>query len=253
MSATLAQFTCCRVRINGLDPQAAVSVLLESRHGHPRRTHLCNAYTLALALRDREYRSLLNQADVNFADGHYVAMVGRRRGQSQMTERVYGPDLMLATLDQGRERGLRHYLYGASPETVEKLAESLTERLPGVQIVAAESPPFRPLTDAESSDLVDRVRELKPDIFWVGLGTPTQDRFVADYAARLNCTLAPVGAAFDFWSGNKPMAPEFARRHGLEWAYRLVTEPGRLWRRYLIGNPLFVFGVLTDRVRRHHR
>ncbi|MGH3646794.1 MAG: WecB/TagA/CpsF family glycosyltransferase [Micromonosporaceae bacterium] len=244
-----SEFTCCRVRITGVDPQGAVDTLLSSRHGQPRRTHLCNAYTLSLALRDRAYRELLNAADVNFADGHYVALVGRRRGQPQLTERVYGPDLMLATMDQGREHGLRHYLYGASPETVAKLSEALTERLPGVEIVAAESPPFRPLTDAESDDLVRRVGELKPDLFWVGLGTPTQDRFVAEYAARLGCTVVPVGAAFDFWSGNKRMAPKLVQRYGMEWAYRLATEPRRLWKRYLVGNPLFVYGVLTDRRR----
>ncbi|MGH3659065.1 MAG: WecB/TagA/CpsF family glycosyltransferase, partial [Micromonosporaceae bacterium] len=151
-------FVCCRVRINGLTPDTAVETLLDSRHGQPRRTHLCNAYTLSLALRDREYRELLNASDVNFSDGHYVAMVGRRRGQPQMAARVYGPTLMLDTLDRGRERGLRHYLYGASPSTVAKLAEALRERLPGVEIVAAESPPFRPLTGAESDDLARRVR-----------------------------------------------------------------------------------------------
>ncbi len=246
---THTSFICCRVRIDGLTPQTAVDTLLESRYGEARRTHLCNAYTLSLALRDKSYRDLLNAADVNFSDGHYVAMVGRRRGQPQLTERVYGPDLMLATMDQGRQRGLRHYLYGASPSTVAKLAESLRERLPGVEIVAAESPPFRPLTAEESDDLVRRVREAKPDVFWVGLGTPRQDQFVAEYAAKLDCTVVPVGAAFDFWSGNKPMAPAFVQRNGLEWAYRLATEPRRLWKRYLVGNPLFVWGVLTDRRR----
>ncbi|MGH3737427.1 MAG: WecB/TagA/CpsF family glycosyltransferase [Micromonosporaceae bacterium] len=241
------EFTCCRVRITGVDPRGAVDTLLTSRYGQPRRTHLCNAYTLSLALRDKAYRELLNGADANFADGHYVAMVGRRRGQPRMTERVYGPDLMLATMDAGREHGLRHYLYGASPETVAKLEAALSERLPGVEIVAAESPPFRPLTDAESDDLVRRAAELKPDLFWVGLGTPTQDRFVAEYAVRLGCTVVPVGAAFDFWSGNKPMAPKLVQKYGMEWAYRLATEPRRLWKRYLVGNPLFVIGVLTDK------
>ncbi len=244
------RFRCCGVLIDGLDPAGAVDALLESRFGAPRRTHLCNAYTLSLALRDREYQRLLNDADINFSDGHYVAMVGRRRGQAGMTERVYGPDLMLQTMDQGRARGLRHYLYGASPETVARLAAALRDRLPGVDIVEAESPPFRPLTAEESDDLVRRVHDLKPDVFWVGLGTPRQDQFVAAYAERLQCTVVPVGAAFDFWSGTKPMAPAFVRRHGLEWAYRLATEPRRLWKRYLVGNPTFVYGVLTDRWRR---
>ncbi|HEX6076230.1 MAG TPA: WecB/TagA/CpsF family glycosyltransferase [Micromonosporaceae bacterium] len=242
-----SRFICCRVRIDGLGRDAAVAALLDSRYGQPRRTHLCNAYTLSLALREPRYRRMLNESDVNFADGHYVAVVGRRRGQPQMTERVYGPGMMLDTLDRGRDRGLRHYLYGAAPETVAALAESLRARLPGVRIVAAESPPFRPLTDAEERDLIGRVQELRPDIFWVGLGTPKQDWFVAEYTARLATTVVPVGAAFDFWAGTKPIAPALIRRYGMEWAYRLATEPRRLWKRYLIGNPLFVYGVLTDR------
>lgn len=243
------RFRCCGVLIDGLEPAGATQALLGSRYGQPRRTHLCNAYTLSLAMRDSKYRDLLNAADINFSDGHYLAMVGRKRGQEAMTERVYGPDLMFNTMDKGRLTGLKHYLYGTTPETIARLKAALEEKLPGVDIVAAESPPFRPLTDAESADLVARVEELKPDLFWVGLGTPRQDQFVGDYAQKLRCTVVPVGAAFDFWSGNKPMAPKFMREHGLEWVYRFATEPRRLWKRYLVGNTMFVYGALTDKRR----
>ncbi|HZE39774.1 MAG TPA: WecB/TagA/CpsF family glycosyltransferase [Stackebrandtia sp.] len=243
------RFRCCGVLIDALEPHGAVQALLTSQHGTPRRTHLCNAYTLSLALRDAKYRDLLNAADINFSDGHYVAMVGRKRGMSEMTERVYGPELMYNTMSQGREQGLKHYLYGSSPETVAKLREALEEKLPGVEIVGAESPPFRPLTDEESVEMVRRITSLKPDIVWVGIGTPRQDEFVAEYADRLQATVVPVGAAFDFWSGNKPMAPKFMREHGLEWVYRFATEPRRLWKRYLVGNSMFVYGVVTDKRR----
>ncbi|CAM3223913.1 WecB/TagA/CpsF family glycosyltransferase [Stackebrandtia soli] len=243
------RFRCCGVLIDGYAPASAVNALLDSRHGTARQTHLCNAFTLSLALRDDEYRGMLNDADINFSDGHYLAKVGLKRGESAMTERVYGPDLMFNTMDAGRERGLRHYLYGASPETVAKLKVELEAKLPGVDIVAAESPPFRPLTSEEATELEKRVAEAAPDVFWVGLGTPRQDQFVHEYADRLACTLVPVGAAFDFWSGNKPMAPKFVQKNGLEWAYRLATEPRRLWKRYLVGNTMFVYGVMTDRRR----
>ena len=248
-SSEPGRFRCCGVLIDGLEPSGATQALLNSRYGQPRRTHLCNAYTLSLAMRDEQYRDLLNDADINFSDGHYLAMVGRKRGHTNMTERVYGPELMLNTMSQGRDAGLKHYLYGASESTVTKLKDNLEEKLAGVDIVAAESPPFRALTEDESAALVERVHETKPDIFWVGLGTPRQDQFVAEYAKKLQCTVVPVGAAFDFWSGNKPMAPEFVRKHGLEWAYRLATEPRRLWKRYLVGNSMFVYGVLTDKRR----
>jgi N-acetylglucosaminyldiphosphoundecaprenol N-acetyl-beta-D-mannosaminyltransferase len=243
-------FACCGVRIDAVTPAAAVGRMLESRHGKPRRTHLCNAYTLSIAVKDRDYRALLNESDLNFADGHYVAMIGRRRGHPQMAERTYGPALMLDTFDRGREQGLRHYLYGASPTTVAKLADRLAAKCPGAKIVGVESPPFRDLTPAEERELVDRVAAAEPDVFWVGIGTPRQDLFVARYAERLRCTIVPVGAAFDFHAGVKKAAPPFLQRHGLEWAYRLATEPRRLWKRYLIGNSVFIFGALSDRWRR---
>jgi len=243
-------YLCCSVRIDGYGPDAAVATLLESRYGQARGAHLCNSYTLALALRDPVYREVLNSGDLNFADGHYVAMVGRWRGQKDLTERVYGPDLMKRTMDLGRERGLRHYLYGAKPKTVQRLAEVLRERYPGVQIVGVESPPFRPLTEKEEAELAARVAEARPDILWVGTGTPRQDEFVARYTSMLRCTVVPVGAAFDFHSGNKKAAPRWIQRAGFEWLFRFAQEPRRLWRRYLIGIPVFIFGVVTDIGRR---
>ena len=176
LSHTPGRFRCCGVVIDGHAPDTATAALLESRYGTPRGTHLCNAYTLSLALRDEKYRAMLNEADINFSDGHYLAKVGKKRGHDAMTERVYGPDLMYNTMDAGREHGLKHYLYGASPETVAKLKTSLEEKLPGVDIVAAESPPFRALTTAELDELEDRVADAKPDLFWVGLGTPETGR-----------------------------------------------------------------------------
>jgi N-acetylglucosaminyldiphosphoundecaprenol N-acetyl-beta-D-mannosaminyltransferase len=133
---------------------------------------------------------------------------------------------------------------------VRTLAAALADRFPGAQVVGVESPPFRPLTDAEADELVERAEHAKPDVFWVGIGTPRQDEFVAAYAEQLRCTVVPVGAAFDFHAGVKAFAPPAVQKLGLEWAYRLVTEPRRLWKRYLLGNPVFVFGALTDRWRR---
>jgi N-acetylglucosaminyldiphosphoundecaprenol N-acetyl-beta-D-mannosaminyltransferase len=236
------------VRIDGIGPRAAVARLLDSMYGQARRVHLCNSWTLALAVRDREYRRILNESDLNFADGHYVAMVGRWRGHRDLTDRVYGPALMLATMDQGRSKGMRHYLYGATDATVSKLAATLRERYPGLKLVGVEAPPFRGLTPEEEDGLAARIADAKPDVIWVGIGTPRQDTFVARYAERLGCTLVPVGAAFDFNSGMKRSAPPLIQRAGMEWLYRFAKEPRRLWRRYLIGIPTFMFGVLSDLV-----
>jgi N-acetylglucosaminyldiphosphoundecaprenol N-acetyl-beta-D-mannosaminyltransferase len=243
-------YRCCGVRIDGLSPEAAVATMLQARYGYARAVHLCNSYTLALASRNEAYRRVLNAGDVNLADGHYVAMVGRWRGQKDMRERVYGPALMLATMDRGREVGLRHYLYGTTPETISRLVDRLNEMFPGIDIVGAEAAPFRRITAEEDEELADRVEKAKPDVMWVGVGTPRQDEFVAHHVARLPCTLVPVGAAFDFNSGTKRSAPRFIQRIGMEWLYRFAQEPRRLWRRYLIGIPVFIWGVLLDLVRR---
>ena len=239
-------YACCGVRIDGYGPDAAVHALLDSQYGVARGVHLCNSYTLALAFRDESYRHVLNAGDLNLADGHYVAMVGRWRGQADLTERVYGPTLMLSTMDRGREFGLRHYLYGTTDETLARLTAKLAELYPGLDIVGVEAPPFRRLNADEEDELVDRIEAAKPDILWVGVGTPRQDDFVAEYTARLGCTLVPVGAAFDFNSGTKRSAPRWVQRMGIEWLFRLAMEPRRLWRRYLIGIPVFMFGVVTD-------
>lgn len=239
-------FICSGVRIDEVGPEEATEVLLASRFGHALRFHLCNAYTLSLALRDRPYREMLNQSNYNFADGHYVAMVGRWRGSRLLRSRVYGPSLMLRTVAAGRRQGLRHYLYGGTPETVSLLAAALGERSAGARIVGYESAPFRDLTAEEEQRLIQRVHEARPDILWVGLGTPRQDKFVARYAEQLRCSVVPVGAAFDFIAGTKRSAPALAQRFGMEWLFRLTQEPVRLWRRYLFGIPTFLVGVLTD-------
>jgi N-acetylglucosaminyldiphosphoundecaprenol N-acetyl-beta-D-mannosaminyltransferase len=150
---------------------------------------------------------------------------------------------MLATARAGRNNGLRHYLYGSTPRIAASLAAQLAEFAPGIEIVGVESPPFRPLTEREEAELVERIRHARPNVVWVGLGTPLQDRFVDLFRDRLNTTLVAVGAAFDFIAGAKRQAPVWMQNRGLEWAFRLVTEPRRLWRRYLIGNASFMAGL----------
>lgn len=234
-------FLCCGVRIDALTLDAAADHILGwARAGGGRAVHLCNAYTLSLAHRDTSFRQALNRSHLNLADGMPLVWVGRRLGFGEMTGRVYGPHLMEAVLDRGRSNGLRHYLYGSTPSVVTRLAASLHRTYPGVEIVGVESPPFRPLRSEESRALVRRVRACRAEIVWVALGTPKQDRFLADFVAPLGTTAVAVGAAFDFLAGAKPQAPSVLQDHGLEWAYRLFREPRRLWRRYLLGNLTFL-------------
>jgi len=238
-------FVACGVRIDIAGFDNSVEAILDAPDRGGRAVHLCNAYTLSLARKDPAFAAALNQGDLNLPDGKPLAVLGGRLGLPR-SERVCGPDLMAAVLDRGRSRGLRHYLYGSTPGTIERLTGRIETLYPGVEIVGAESPPFRPLTADEREALIERVRAADPHVVWVGLGTPKQDHFVAEFRDELGATLVAVGAAFDFLAGLKPRAPQLLQRLGLEWAFRLATEPRRLWRRYLVGNASFVRGLLQD-------
>jgi N-acetylglucosaminyldiphosphoundecaprenol N-acetyl-beta-D-mannosaminyltransferase len=237
-------FRCCGIRIDAIPIDNAVNRLCTvSGANTGYAVHLCNAWTLALARRDPSLSAALNRGDLNLPDGTPLTWIGRRIGFSNMKRRVYGPDLMLATMRAGRRQGLRHYLYGSTPEVIEALQRRLIELVPGVNIVGGESPPFRALSAKEDGELIERLRQFQPDMVWVGLGTPHQDLFVDHFRYSLDATLVAVGAAFDFISGSKSQAPTWMQDRGLEWLFRLATEPRRLWRRYLIGNALFLAGV----------
>jgi len=192
------------------------------------------------ARHDPAFRAILNHSFLNTPDGMPMVWMGRLQGFRQMG-RVYGPDLMLRVCEYTCSRGLTHFLYGGAPGVAQELKVRLEAQFPGLKIVGACSPPFRPLTSAEAEDLARQVKALRPDIFWVGLSTPKQEKFMAQYWQRLEATLFfGVGAAFDFHAGRLRQAPRWMRRNGLEWLFRLGCEPRRLWKRYLKNNPLFL-------------
>ena len=202
---------------------------------------------------DPRFRELLNGSFLTTPDGMPTVWLGHAHGFSRMT-RVYGPDYMLALAGAGAGRGLRHFLYGGKPGVAEALAGSLRERIPGVEIVGTYTPPFRPLTEAEERELAAELQAVRADVLWVGLSTPKQERFMGEYGSRLPVQLmVGVGAAFDLLSGNLSEAPAWMKRSGLQWLYRLVKEPRRLWRRYLTNNPRFVVlaGLQLLRLRRY--
>jgi N-acetylglucosaminyldiphosphoundecaprenol N-acetyl-beta-D-mannosaminyltransferase len=241
---TQGAFHCCGVRVDALTLDQAVHRIQElTVAGDGRAVHLCNAYTLSLAIGDPSFTAVINRGDLNLPDGTPLIWIGRRAGFTHMRQRVYGPDHMVATSRAGRVLGLRHYLYGSTPQVMNTLPLRLAELAPGIEIIGAESPPFRPLTENEEVELVERIQLARPDVVWVGLGTPLQDMFVDRFCDRLGTTLIGVGAAFDFIAGAKRQAPTWMQEHGLEWAFRLATEPRRLWRRYLFGNARFLFAT----------
>ncbi len=186
-------------------------------------------------------RDIHNAAGLVTPDGMPLVWLARWRGHQQV-ERVYGPDLMLACCRHFVTKGYRHFFYGGGPGVPERLAARLQERVPGLIVAGTWSPPFGELAPSEEDAAVARLDAAAPDIVWVGLSTPKQERWMARHVGRTRApVLIGVGAAFDFHAGLKRQAPRWMQRSGLEWLFRLATEPRRLWRRYLFNNPRFLW------------
>jgi N-acetylglucosaminyldiphosphoundecaprenol N-acetyl-beta-D-mannosaminyltransferase len=217
-----------------------------TRRGSGTAVHLCNAYTLSLAARDHRYRDALNHRAENLADGVPVTWFARVQSRRPQRGPVRGPALMRALL---AEPGMRHFFLGGSPEVLEDLRLGAKRTLADVAIVGELAPDFRPVDDGDLDRWACAIRESGADVVWVGLGTPKQDYVLAALADRVDAVVVGVGAAFDFLSGHKKEAPSYLHGSGLEWVHRLLTEPGRLWRRYLLGNSVFVWHGLRQLLR----
>lgn len=193
--------------------------------------------------RQADVRKIHNAAGLVTPDGMPLVWFSRLSGFSHV-KRVYGPDLMLECCRRSVSRGYSHFLYGGQDGVPEILAQSLRARFPGISIAGTYSPPFRPLTREEDADVVRMIDSSGADYVWVGLSTPKQERWMNDHVARIQApVMLGVGAAFDFHAGLKRQAPRWMQQGGLEWFFRLLTEPRRLWRRYSVNIPLFLWNV----------
>ena len=217
---------------------------IDRRESH----YICVApvHSVMESQRDEHLRRILNAAGLVTPDGMPLVWLSRLMGCRQVRQ-VCGSDLMLAVCERFVGRNCRHFFYGGTPGVVEELAKRLKTHFPGLEVVGTYSPPFRPLTSEEDQAAVERINALQPDIVWVGIGAPKQERWMAAHVARLNApVLIGVGAAFDFHAGVKRRAPVWLQKSGLEWSFRLLMEPQRLWRRYLIDNPWFLWLILLQ-------
>ncbi|MFO7534549.1 MAG: WecB/TagA/CpsF family glycosyltransferase [Kiritimatiellia bacterium] len=243
--------------ISATSPDEAVRLVLSFvAERSPRYLSVCPADTILQCHDNPDLAAIVNGAALAVPDGMPVVWLGRLRGLP--VKRVYGPDLMLALCDKGRASGVRHYFYGGTPELLETLSARLAARFPNLIIAGSWAPPFRPLTPDEEQAVTTRINVARPDIVWIGIGTPKQDYWIAHFRPVLDSpVLIPVGAAFNFHAGTVRQAPSVMQRMGLEWLFRLIMEPRRLWKRYLLGNPRFVFLVcrqwFSDRLLKHNR
>lgn len=216
---------------------------LERKAAKPLRSrYICvtSVHGIILARDDKQLASVLNDADIAAPDGMPVVWALRSFGHP-LQQRVYGPTLMLEICASAAENGHRLFLYGGNSEILESLLANLKARFPEIQISGFYAPPFRPLTNEEDLDVRRRIKESDADIVLVGLGAPKQELWMNEHLYTCSgATLIGVGAAFDFHAGRKKQAPSWMQRNGLEWLFRLSTEPSRLWRRYLLTTPRFL-------------
>jgi N-acetylglucosaminyldiphosphoundecaprenol N-acetyl-beta-D-mannosaminyltransferase len=207
-------------------------------------------HTVVATQDDAELRAAVKGASLVVPDGQPVVWAMNALGHD-LTHRVYGPDLMAKYCERSARTGARMFLYGGRNQgALVQLALNLRRRFAGVQIVGGYAPPFRPLSDEELDAVVAEINHARPDVVWVGIGVPKQEKWMAALRDRLDApVLVGVGAAFDFHAGLVPQAPAWMQSAGLEWLFRLSKEPRRLWKRYLTYNPRFVLGFARQYAR----
>jgi len=227
------------------DAEEEIARWVASRRSPPGIVVHANAFSLVTAQEDTSYQKALQTIDLSVPDGMPVVWLLRKAGQKE-SGRVYGPDLMDRLCRRAEAEGWRCYLFGGSPGVPELVRDALCAKFPTLRIVGTFSPPYRSLTEEEDEVIINAINAERPDIVWVALGGPKQDLWMADHRHRINASVMHgVGAAFDFLAGRIPQAPRWMMSAGLEWLFRLLAEPLRLWQRYTVKNAKFLYFVLT--------
>ena len=223
------------------------STALERQHdwsidNSSRYVCICNVHSVITALRDEQFAKVVSNADMVTPDGAPIAWMMRNFGHVNQ-KRINGPDFMWKYCEQAQYRDKSMFFYGSSKQTLSLLQEKLLIAFPNLKIAGAISPPFRDLTPEEDAAIVDQINASGAGVLWVSLGCPKQEFWMSEHRGRINAVMVGVGAAFDYHAETLKRAPLWMQHNGLEWLYRLATEPKRLWKRYFVTNTLFVFYV----------
>lgn len=224
---------------------AAETVVDWSNRRDSRYVCVANVHMLMEATDSNEFKRLVNDADLIVPDGMPLVWILRLKGQHSQ-QRVYGPTLMLYVMESAEREGIPVGFYGGKPEVLDALIKRMQARYPNLRVVFSCSPPFRAMSPEEDAAIVEQINQSEARILFVGLGCPKQEVWMAEHRGRVRAVMLGVGAAFDFHSGVKPQAPLWMQKIGLEWLFRLLQEPRRLWRRYLYHNPRFIVLALAD-------
>ena len=202
-----------------------------------------NVHTTVMAYDNKDYLNVQNSSLLSIPDGGPLSSVGRKRGFSEM-QRTTGPDLLDEILKISVEKKYRHYFYGSTEDTLKKMQSKIREKYGDVYIVGMYSPPFRNLTNEEDDQIIKDINNINPDFVWVGLGAPKQENWMYEHKNRINALMVGVGAAFDYLAGNISRAPKWMQKLNLEWLYRLLQDPIRLFSRYLYTNTKFLINAV---------
>ena len=243
---TIPRTNVLGVGVSAIDLPQAVAAIEDALQGR-RKGYICFAgvHPVMEAQADIELKRIYNRSFLTTPDGMPMVWLNRWHGKRHVS-RVYGPDLMLEVFRLSEQRGYRQFFYGGTDGVAEAMRGEMLKRFPKLQVVGTFEPPFRALNESEEQQLIEQARACRPDIMWVGLGSPKQDRFMAAMLPKLEVTLmAGVGAAFNFFTGRVPQAPRWMQRSGLEWFYRCVHEP-RVRARYFSTVPRFVLASLAQ-------
>lgn len=245
----LGKFPILGVNVHAVDYAHAVKAIVDAAaQGRPYSVSALAVHGVMTGFQDPVHSRRLNGLDLVVPDGQPVRWALRWLHGRALPDRVYGPNLTLYTAKAMAERGLGIYLYGSTQAVLDKFSENLKAKFTGLVISGKEPSKFRRLDTAERQAVVERIRASGAKAVFVGLGCPRQEVWAFEYRSALNMPILAVGAAFDFHAGTLPQAPRYLQDRGLEWAFRLVQEPKRLWRRYIILNPIYLANVAMQKM-----
>lgn len=229
-----------KTRINVTNMQSTVTYI-DAHIEELRGKYICvsNVHTTVMSYEDERYRQIQNSAAMALPDGAPLSSYSRKKGFKE-ARRVTGPDLMLEIFRISREKGYRHFFYGATQETLDTIRAVLERDYPDLTVAGMYSPPFRPLTKAEDEEIVRIINDASPDFIWIGLGAPKQEEWMYEHKDKVTGVMIGVGAGFDYLAGFIKRAPMWMQNMSLEWLYRLLQDPKRLWKRYFTTNVKFI-------------
>ena len=242
MSKVIDCKTCKILGVNIADVNMSKLLdLIASNLNDIKGEYICvsNVHTTVMAYDNKDYLNVQNSSILSIPDGGPLSSVGRKRGFPEM-KRTTGPDLLDEILKISVKNNYKHYFYGSTDETLYKLKSVIKDKYGDVNVVGMYSPPFRKLTEEEDKEIIDKINNTKPDFVWVGLGAPKQENWMYDHKGKIDGLMIGVGAAFDYLAGNIKRAPKWMQKLNLEWLYRLLQDPVRLFTRYLYTNFKFI-------------